>query len=116
MNYLLIKAAITGVLVVAISEVSKKSTSFAGVIASLPLTSVLAFLWIYLEKKEIEGIRSLSYSIFFMVIPSLAFFLLLPTFLKWQIPFYASMVLASIGTALIYAGYVMILSRMGIQF
>jgi hypothetical protein len=41
-----IKVLLTAVLVIAISEVAKRSSAVGGVIASLHLTSLLAFVWL----------------------------------------------------------------------
>jgi hypothetical protein len=46
MTYLLIKAALSGVVVMAISEVARRSPGFGGLIASLPLVSILAMIWL----------------------------------------------------------------------
>lgn len=115
MGYLLLKAAFTGVLVVAISEIAKRSSFLAAILASLPLTSLLAFVWIYVDTKNVENIRDLSYGVFWMVLPSLAFFLVLPAFLKFGIRFYPSLALACICTAVFYAIYVKAISTFGIH-
>lgn len=47
MNSLLFKAVVTAVLVVAISELGKRSTLAGALLASLPLTSLLALVWLY---------------------------------------------------------------------
>lgn len=115
MIYLILKAAITGIVVVAISEISKRSSIVAALLASLPLTSILAFVWMYQDKSETDDIRTLSYGIFWMVIPSLAFFLLFPAFLKIGLKFYPALGISCILTAVLYAGYVQILTKFGIQ-
>ena len=74
MVYLFIKTLITAIVVIAVSEIAKRSSLFAGIIASIPLTSFLAFIWIYWETKDSQKIIDLSYSIMFMVIPSFTFF------------------------------------------
>ncbi|SVD70407.1 uncharacterized protein METZ01_LOCUS423261, partial [marine metagenome] len=44
MTYTLIKVLITSLLVVAISEIAKRSSLMAGILASIPLVSVLGFI------------------------------------------------------------------------
>ena len=75
MLYLLIKTLITALVVVAISEIAKRSSLLAGLIASIPLTSFLAFIWLYWETKDPYKIIDLSYSIILMIIPSFVFFI-----------------------------------------
>ena len=112
---MILKALLTGAVVVAISEISKRSSLLAAVLASLPLTSVLAFIWMYWDSKDVAGIQSLSYGIFWLVIPSLAFFLLLPLLLRTGIRFYPALLLACLSTSAIYWVYRLALNRMGIE-
>lgn len=67
---------------------------WAGVLASLPLTSLLAFLWLYMETKDSEKIIGLSWSIFWLVLPSLSFFVALPLLLKCNLSFPLALALA----------------------
>lgn len=115
MAYLVLKAALTGAIVIAISEIAKRSSVLAAVLASLPLTSILAFIWMYADGKNAEEITELSYAIFWMVIPSLAFFILLPTFLKIGIRFYPALLVSSLCTAVLYAGYMKTLNLFSVK-
>ncbi len=87
------KLAITAVLIVSISEISKLNSFIAALLASIPLISVLAIYWIYIDTSDIEKISSLTTSIFWLVLPSLSLFVILPILLKAQVPFHASMVI-----------------------
>ena len=100
---------------VVISEIAKRSSIFAAVLASLPLTSILAFVWMNHDAENTEAIRQLSYGIFWMVIPSLAFFIMLPVLLKTGMRFYPSLILSCFGTAILYAGYAKVISVLGIK-
>ena len=93
--YYLIKVLISAILIVAISELSKRNSLIGAILASIPLVSVMAFIWIYLDTKNIETISKLSISIFWLVIPSLILFISLPIFLKYM-NFYLSLI-SSIG-------------------
>lgn len=90
----LYKIIITSVLVVIISEVSKRSSIIGAILASLPLISILAMVWLYLGTKDIEQVAALSTGIFWLVIPSLLFFLSLPLLLKKGMTFWISMLIA----------------------
>lgn len=115
MAYLILKAALTGIIVVAIAEIAKRSSVLAAILASLPLTSILAFNWMYIDSKNIENIRELSMGIFWMVIPSLSFFLILPGVLKTGMKFYPSLLVSCFGTAIIYGAYAKTISLFGIK-
>ena len=67
-----VKVIVTSVLVVAIAEVAKRSTLFAAILASIPLTSVLAMIWLYLDTGNTEKVANLANSVFWLVLPSLA--------------------------------------------
>jgi len=90
-TYYALKILISAVLIVAISEVAKRSSLMGGLIASLPVVSILAFVWLYVDTKSIEKITALSYSIFWLVLPSLSLFVTLPWLLKKSGNFYLSL-------------------------
>lgn len=62
-----LKLSLTAVVVVAISEIAKRSSLWAAVLASLPLTSLLAFVWLYIDTRSVERVASLSSGIFWLV-------------------------------------------------
>ncbi len=107
------KVALTSVVVVSVSEIAKRSTLAGAVLASLPLTSLLAFVWLYSETGDVQKIAALSHGIFWLVLASLPLFLILPALLSAGWGFWASTGVAS-GTAVIaYLGMTYCLSRMG---
>jgi hypothetical protein len=69
MSYTIIKIIITSLFIVSISELSKRSSLLGALLASLPLTSVLAMLWLYIDTKDTEKVADLAASIFWLVIP-----------------------------------------------
>ena len=82
-----IKAAISGILVATVSEVSRRSPAFGGLIASLPIVSVLAMIWMWVEGADEARIADHSLATFWFVLPSLPMFLILPVLVDvypWQ--------------------------------
>lgn len=71
MLYYVLKISISALLITIISEVSKKYSIIGGILASLPIVSILALNWLYLETRDLKQISQLSISIFWMVVPSL---------------------------------------------
>ncbi|MBN2870061.1 MAG: DUF3147 family protein, partial [Campylobacterales bacterium] len=69
MGYYLAKIAITTVLIVLISEIAKRSSFWAAVLASLPLVSVLAMIWLYVDTKDVAKVSALSTGVFWLVLP-----------------------------------------------
>ena len=115
MTQYILKIFVTTVLVVAVSEVSKRSTLLGGLLASLPLVSFLALLWLHFETKDVARVQSLSMSIFWLVLPSLAFFLALPALLKTKLNFYPSFVLATALMLVCYGAMLVALKRLGVK-
>ncbi len=115
MAYYVIKLVITAVLIVLISEISKRSSFVAAILASVPLVSVLAILWLYVDTKDVGKISALTTSIFWLVIPSLAFFITLPVLLKQNINFYLSLGVSIAITVGCYFLMVTVLSRYGVR-
>ncbi|NOT71827.1 MAG: DUF3147 family protein [Hyphomicrobium sp.] len=114
MLYTALKVLITAVLVVAISEIGKRSSAFGALIASLPLTSLLAFFWIYGETGDTAKIAALSQSIFWYVLPSLVLFIALPILLHNGLGFWASLAVSSALTFAAYLAMIWILGRFGV--
>ena len=115
MIYLLVKAVVTGLVVVGVSEIAKRSSLLAAVLASLPLTSLLAMVWLYIDTNDVNAVKSLSTGIFWMVLPSLFFFLALPLLLKLGMRFYPSLVVTCVAMSGVYWLYTLALKKIGIQ-
>ena len=72
--YLIIKTLVSALVIVAVSEIAKKYTWAAAVIVSIPLTSLLAFIWLYFDTKDTQKVIDLSLSTIVMTLPSIIFF------------------------------------------
>ncbi|MDG4813315.1 DUF3147 family protein [Hydrogenovibrio sp. 3SP14C1] len=115
MPYYLLKISITVILIVVISEVAKRSSLIGGILASIPLVSVLAMIWLYIDTKDIQKVSELSISIVWLVIPSLTLFVTLPILLKKEINFYLSLMIAISMTAVVYFLMIWALGKLGIK-
>lgn len=104
-----VKIAVSAFLVVLISEIARRHSLFAAATASLPVISILVFVFLYVETKDLERISALSGQIFWLVLPSLAFFLLLPVGIRYGLGFWLSMGAAAAATAALYFGILHIL-------
>ena len=82
MKQMLIKTVISLVLIITVSEVSKRSTLIGGILISLPVLSLIAMLWLWLETRDRARLAQFSISVFWLVIPSLLLFISFPLFLK----------------------------------
>ncbi|MGH8415058.1 MAG: DUF3147 family protein [Gammaproteobacteria bacterium] len=109
------KVFITVVLVIAISEVGRRSSLWGAILASLPITSLLAFIWLYTGTGNPESVAKLSQSIFWLVLASLPLFLILPALLRRGITFWPALAAACIVTVVAYFGLVWVLERFNVQ-
>lgn len=115
MLYATFKVLLTSVLVVAVSEAAKRSALFGALIASIPLTSVLAMIWLYVDTGDTEKVARLASGIFWLVLPSLVLFLSLPVLLRAGIDFYVSLGAATVLTVGAYFAMLYGLRLAGIE-
>lgn len=111
----ILKISLSAIILVAIAELAKRSSFWAAALASLPLTSLLAFVWLYLDTGDIQKVMALSHGIFWLVLPSLVLFITLPLLLRSGLGFWESLGASCVATALAYFGMVKILEVFGIQ-
>jgi hypothetical protein len=114
MLYYVLKFTISALLIVAISEVSKRYSLAAGILASLPIISVLAMIWLYIDTASVEKVSRLSTSIFWMVLPSLSLFIILPVLLKNKVPFCPALMISSLVMVICYYAVILVLKKFGI--
>lgn len=112
--YFFIKTILTAVLVVSISEAARRSVWLGGVLAAVPLTSVLAFIWTWHDTKNPETVAQLSTTIFWMVLPTLPLFLALPWLLRAGWGFYPALGAVVAGTVVLYAVWVVVVRQWGV--
>ena len=103
MLYLVIKAALSGVIVALVSEIARRYPGWGGLVASLPLTSILAMIWLWRDTGDPERVAGLSMGAFWFVLPSLPMFAVIPFLLRSGLGFWAALALAVAGTLVLYA-------------
>lgn len=114
MTYLLLKAVLSGILVVIVSEIARRSPGIGALIASLPLISVLAVIWLWRDTGDVERIASHLHSTFWYVLPSLPMFLVMPMLLRSGMPFWPSLAYSCALTIALYLGMAWLLPKFGI--
>jgi hypothetical protein len=113
--YLLIKAAVSGAIVAAVSEIARRYPGWGGLVASLPLTSLLAMLWLWRDTSDPNRVAELSASTIWFIVPSLPLFIVLPLLLRSGMGFWASMALVIVGTLALYALMFWAAPRLGLK-
>jgi len=114
--YFILKAALSGLLIAFISEVSRRFPGFGGLIASLPLISLLAIIWLWRDTGgDAAQVAAHARATLWYVIPSLPFFLILPSLLERQTNFWLALGFASLVTVALYAAAIWAAGRFGTQ-
>ena len=115
MLYLIIKAGISGAIVAAVSEIARRHPGWGGLLASLPLTSLLAIIWLYRDSSDAERVAQLSVSTIWFFIPSVPLFIALPVLIRSGVGFWASMAIVVAGTLALYALMFWAAPRLGLK-
>lgn len=114
MSYYLVKIVLTSLIVVAVSELARRSSLLAALLASLPLVSLLGMIWLYLDTRDTRQVAALAGNIFWLVLPSLALFVVLPLALRQGLGFWTSLALGVLATVATYGLTLGLLSRLGV--
>ncbi|MBI3564983.1 MAG: DUF3147 family protein [Elusimicrobia bacterium] len=101
----LLKVVVSALVIAVSSELAKRSAVYGAVVASLPLTSLLALAWLYGETRDAGAAAAFSASIFWAVLASLPMFLALSWLLRKGVGFVPALGAACVVAGLGYAGY-----------
>jgi hypothetical protein len=113
--YFIVKAGLSGLIVAAVSEIARRYPGWGGLVASLPLTSILAMLWLWRDSGDPERIAGLSIGTFWFVLPSLPMFAVLPVLLRSGIGFWVALSIVVAGTLALYALMFWAAPRLGLR-
>jgi hypothetical protein len=116
MLYAVTKALLSGAIIAAASEIAKRSPALGAIILSLPLVSLLAFVWLWRDTADKEAIAALSQSTFWFVLPTLPMFLVLPSLLRNGFSFWFALAISCALTVGLYFLAVWVLPKLGIAF
>ena len=114
MTYVIFKYLITAAVVVIVSEFAKASDKLGSLIAALPLVTVLALIWLYVEQQPVSKIANHAYYTFWYVIPTLPMFLLFPYLLP-KLGFWPTLIGCIIFTLVVFYLYALVLKNFGID-
>ena len=102
MWHLILKFGVSAGVIVAVSEIAKRNNFAASWLHSLPLVSLMAFVWLYLDTRDTALIARHAQGTFWFVIPTLPMFLVLPWLLRQGWGFWPSLLAGIVLTALLY--------------
>lgn len=113
--YPIVKAALSGVIIMLVSEVSRRYAAVGALIASLPLISLLAIIWLWNDTRDAERIAAHAEATFWYVLPTLPMFLVLPLMLRSGMDFWAAIAIACAITLSLYLATIWIASFFGVD-
>ena len=114
MSWLITKYLLTAAVVVAISEIAKRSDKLGGFVAALPLVTFLALIWLYVEKQPQEKIANHAWYTFWYVLPTLPMFLAFP-FILPRIGFWPTMCASLVITLVCFGLFALVVRQFGIE-
>lgn len=115
MLYLVLKAGLSGLLIAVVSEVAKRNPGIGGLIASLPLVSVLGMIWLWRDTQDVERLAAHSAGTFWFVLPSLPMFLLLPELLRRGVGFWVALAAGCALTMMLYLLMLWLAPKLGVR-
>ncbi len=114
--YLVVKTVLSALIIVLVSEIAKKYTLVAAIILSVPLTSLLALIWLFYDTRDIQKVVNLSLNTIVMTIPSIVFFIVLPIMLKFKYNFSFSILVSVLSTSLTYVIFIKLIKYFNLVF
>jgi hypothetical protein len=114
MSWIIFKYAITAGLIVLISEVAKRSDKLGALIAALPMVTILAMIWLYVEKQPDAKIANHAWYTFWYVVPTLPMFLIFPALLS-RIGFWPTLAASALITVICFVVFAQVVKRFGIE-
>ena len=97
-----VKAFISGLIVATAASISKSAPKLGALIVALPIVSLLTMSVMWYENTESEKIASHSEGTFWLVLPSLPMFLVLPWLLRSGWSYWPALGLCIVGTTALY--------------
>jgi len=109
-----LKILISAVVIASASELGKRNPLAGAILVSLPLTSLLALTWMHFDGGSNTALAQFSWSVFYIVIPSLALFVAFALLLQRGVNFWASLAIACAVTVVAYRLWILALDKMGV--
>ena len=114
MLFVLFKYAATAAIVVAVSEIAKRSDRLGALLAALPLVTILVMIWLYVERQGVEKVSNHAYFTFWYVLPTLPMFLLVPFLLRHGVNFWIALIAGIVLTTALFAAMMVALKKFGV--
>ncbi|MCO5108874.1 MAG: DUF3147 family protein [Burkholderiaceae bacterium] len=114
MAWLITKYFASAAVVVLVSEFARRSDRAGALVAALPLVSLLALIWLHLEKQPPQRIANLAWYTFWYVVPTLPMFLAFPALLP-RVGFWPALAACVVITIVSFVLFALVVRRFGIE-
>ena len=114
MSWIITKYFITAFVVVAVSELAKRSDKLGALLAALPLVTVLALIWLHVEGQPATKLANHAWYTFWYVVPTLPMFLVFPALLA-RVGFWPTLLISVLITVACFALFALLVRRFGIE-
>ena len=84
-------------------------------LAAIPLVSILAMIWMYIDTNNSSSAVEFSNSIVWLIVPSMTLFISFPILIKKGFSFYPSMTVSIMMTIFAYYSVIFLLGKLGIK-
>ncbi len=110
-----VKLVLTALVILFVTKIQLVSDRLSALLIALPLTSLLAMMWMRAEGQGSERIANHAEGTFWFVLPTLPMFLVLPWMLRNGWGFGIALTANCVLTVILFLGLVAILKRAGIN-
>ncbi|MBD3767470.1 MAG: DUF3147 family protein [Gammaproteobacteria bacterium] len=114
MSWLITKYLLTAAVVVLVSEFAKRSDKLGGLVAALPMITILTLIWLYVENQPSEKIANHAWYTFWYVIPTLPMFLIFPLLLS-RIGFWPTLLVSAAITIMSFYLFALLVKQWGVE-
>lgn len=114
MTWIITKYFLTAAVVVLVSELAKRSDKLGAFVAALPMVTVLALIWLYVENQSPDKIANHAWYTFWYVVPTLPMFLAFPALLP-RLGFWLTLLACVVITVVCFGLFALVVRRFGIE-
>lgn len=114
MAWIITKYLFTAAVVVLVSELAKRSDKLGGLVAALPIVTVLVLVWLHVEKQPEARIANHAWYTFWYVVPTLPMFLVFPALLR-HLGFWPTLLACVLLTLVCFGVFALVVRRFGIE-
>jgi uncharacterized membrane protein (GlpM family) len=113
-TWLVFKYLLTAAVVMLVSEFAKRSDRLGGLVAALPLVTVLTLIWLHVERQPADKIANHASYTFWYVLPTLPMFLVFPWLLN-RLGFWPALMASGVLTGIVFLLCALVVRRFGIE-